>query len=167
MREVGDSLYISHFKHRGAHQDPGLVSRFLLRSEAIAPSSIEGIAPNPKNVALAELALEEVVRGLSDTAQLVARNMTIVRDASDTLSEKDVITVADLETLQASLITATTELQGRGQRRTGSAGRGTTRAYVSLDVLDLLTRSERAMASSDVDTASSPPMRPVPVPRTR
>lgn len=41
------------------------------------------------------------------------------------------------------------------------------RAYDSLDVLDLLTRSERAMASRDVDTASSPPMRPVPMPQVR
>lgn len=98
--------------NRGAHQDLGLVSRFLLRSEAIASSYIEGIAPNPRNVALAELALDEDVRGLSDTAQQVARNMTIVRDASDALSEKDVITVADLDALQASLITAPVELQG-------------------------------------------------------
>jgi len=98
--------------NRGAHQDLGPVSRFLLRSEAIASSYIEGIAPSPRNVALAELALEEDVRGLSDTAQQVARNMTIVRDASDALSEKDVITVADLNALQASLITAPAELQG-------------------------------------------------------
>ncbi|MGP9747324.1 Fic family protein [Brachybacterium sp. AOP29-B2-41] len=98
--------------NRGTYQDLGLVSRFLLRSEAIASSYIEGIAPSPRNVALAELALEEDVRGLSDTAQQVARNMTIVRDASDALSEKEVITVADLGALQASLIPAPTELQG-------------------------------------------------------
>ena len=34
--------------NRGAHQDLGLVSRFLLRSEAIASSYIEGIAPSPR-----------------------------------------------------------------------------------------------------------------------
>ena len=44
--------------NRGAHRDLGLVSRFLLRSEAIASSFIEGIAPSPRNVALAELALD-------------------------------------------------------------------------------------------------------------
>lgn len=98
--------------NRGAHQDLGLVSRFLLRSEAIASSCIEGIAPSPRNVALAELALEEDVRGLSETAQQVARNMTIVRDASDALAEKDAIAVADLEALQSSLIPGPSELQG-------------------------------------------------------
>ena len=36
------------------------------------------------------------------------------------------------------------------------------RAYVSLDVLDLITHSERAMASRDFDTASSPPVRAAP-----
>lgn len=35
------------------------ISRFLLRSEAIASSQIEGIAPNARNVALAELADEQ------------------------------------------------------------------------------------------------------------
>lgn len=98
--------------NRGAHQDLGLVSRFLLRSEAIASSYIEGIAPSPRNVALAELALEEDVRGLSEAAQQVARNMTIVRDASDALAEKDAIAVADLEALQSSLIPGPPELQG-------------------------------------------------------
>ena len=39
------------------------------------------------------------------------------------------------------------------------------RAYVSLDVLALITLSERAMASRDFDTASSPPVRPVPIRR--
>ena len=65
--------------NRGSHGDLGLVSRFLLRSEAIASSYIEGITPSPRNVALAELALDEDVRGLTETAQQVARNMTIVR----------------------------------------------------------------------------------------
>lgn len=98
--------------NRGTHQDLGLVSRFLLRSEAIASSYIEGIAPSPKNIVLAELALDEDVRGLSDTAHQVARNMTIVRAAADALSERDVLTVADLEALQTSLILSPAELQG-------------------------------------------------------
>jgi Fic family protein len=98
--------------NRSAHGDLGLVSRFLLRSEAIASSYIEGIAPSPRNIALAELALDEDVRGLSEAAQQVARNMTIVRDASDALSEKDALTVGDLEALQASLIPAPPEMQG-------------------------------------------------------
>lgn len=97
---------------RGVHRDLGLVSRFLLRSEAIASSYIEGIAPSPRNVALAELALDEDVRGLSETAQQVARNMTIVRDASDTMAENDTVAVDDLVALQASLIPDPPELRG-------------------------------------------------------
>lgn len=98
--------------NRGAHGDLGLVSRFLLRSEAIASSYIEGIAPSPRNIALAELALDEDVRGLTETAQQVARNMTIVRDASDALSAKDTLTIEDLEALQTSLISDPSDLQG-------------------------------------------------------
>lgn len=98
--------------NRGSHGDLGLVSRFLLRSEAIASSYIEGITPSPRSVALAELALDEDVRGLTETAQQVARNMTIVRAASDALSTKDALTIGDLETLQSSLITYPSDLQG-------------------------------------------------------
>lgn len=102
--------------NRGAHQDLDLVARFLLRSEAIASSYIEGIASSPRDVALAELALDEDVKGLSDTAQDVARNMAIVRDASDALSRKDAVAVADIEDLQTSLIPGPPDL--RGQRST-------------------------------------------------
>ena len=98
--------------NRGVHGDLGLVSRFLLRSEAIASSYIEGIAPSPRSIAMAELALDEDVRGLTETAQQVARNMTIVRDASDALSAKDALTIDDLETLQSSLINSPSDLQG-------------------------------------------------------
>ncbi|WP_245851225.1 Fic family protein [Brachybacterium vulturis] len=110
--EVAAAERAVHALNRGTHQDLGLVSRFLLRSEAIASSYIEGIAPSLKNVALAEIALDEDVRGLSDTAHQVARNMAIVRAASDALSERDVLTVDDLEALQASLIPSPAELQG-------------------------------------------------------
>lgn len=98
--------------NRGTHRDLGLVSRFLLRSEAIASSYIEGIAPTPRNVAIAELALEEDITGLSRTAQDVARNMTIVREASEALAEKHAVSVADIEALQASLIGDSEDLVG-------------------------------------------------------
>jgi Fic family protein len=98
--------------NRGVHGELGLVSRFLLRSEAIASSYIEGIAPSPRSIALAELALDEDVRGLTETAQQVARNMTIVRDASDALSAEGALTIDDLETLQSSLINSPSDLQG-------------------------------------------------------
>ena len=98
--------------NRSPHQDLRLVARFLLRSEAIASSYIEGIAPSPRNVALAELGQNEEVRGLSDAAQDVARNMTIVRDAADALADKDSIDVTDLTALQTSLLPQDPELQG-------------------------------------------------------
>src|SRR5699024_2972113 len=71
-----------------------------------------GDRSEPRNVALAELALDEDVRGLSETAQQVARNMTIVRDASDAMAENDTVAVDDLVALQASLIPDPPELRG-------------------------------------------------------
>lgn len=93
--------------------DLALVSRFLLRSEAIASSFIEGIAPNPKNIALAELSeSDEPVLGLSEAAQQVARNMTIVRTATQALASVDQLTPGDLEELQIALVQERPDLQG-------------------------------------------------------
>ena len=80
------------------------LSRFLLRSEAIASSQIEGIAPAVKQVALAEIGEAEDIRGISDAAKLVARNMTVVREASDRLARSQSVTVTDLEQLQKALL---------------------------------------------------------------
>lgn len=80
------------------------VSRFLLRSEAIASSFIEGVAPSPQQVALAELGKHESVRGISEQAQLVANNMTVVRRASTELVEADLVTVEHIVGLQAALL---------------------------------------------------------------
>ena len=80
------------------------LSRFLLRSEAIASSQIEGIAPAAKQVALAEIGEAEDIRGISDAAKLVARNMTVVREASDRLARSQSVTVTDLEQLQKALL---------------------------------------------------------------
>nr|MDK8533026.1 Fic family protein [Gleimia europaea] len=91
------------------------VARFLLRSEAIASSQMEGITPAPKQVALAELGEQEDIRGISDAAQLVARNMTAVQRASSVLSNKDRVTPSDLEDLQESLLGDKT--QGLGIRQ--------------------------------------------------
>lgn len=107
--------------NRSSHKDLGLVSRFLLRSEAIASSFIEGIAPSPKNVALAELGLNERVLGLSQAAQEVARNMTVVSAATETLAWGDHVRLADLTALQAALITVPT-LQGIRTRQNWIGG---------------------------------------------
>jgi Fic family protein len=87
----------------GAQALEGL-ARFLLRSEAIASSLIEGIAPSPQQVALAELAQDEDVRGFGDQARLVANNITVLRRAGEELATADAITVADIEALHRALL---------------------------------------------------------------
>ncbi len=87
----------------GARALEGL-ARFLLRSEAIASSLIEGIAPSPQQVALAELAQDEDVRGFSDQARLVANNITVLRRAGEELATADAITVGDIEALHRALL---------------------------------------------------------------
>ena len=82
------------------------LSRFLLRSEAIASSQIEGIVPAAKQVALAEIGEAEDIRGISDAAKLVARNMTVVREASDRLARSQGVAITDLEQLQRALLGA-------------------------------------------------------------
>lgn len=80
------------------------VARFLLRSEAIASSRIEGLAPSSQQVALAELGRSESVRGVSQQAQLVANNMTIVREATTALVVADEVTVEHVVELQRALL---------------------------------------------------------------
>lgn len=80
------------------------IARFLLRSEAIASSRIEGITPSAQQVALAELGQSESVRGLSEQARLVANNMTVVREATTALVEADQLRVADIVELHRSLL---------------------------------------------------------------
>lgn len=87
----------------GAGDLDGL-SRFLMRSEAIASSMIEGITPSPQQVALAELAQDEPVRGFSDQARLVANNVTVLREASQSLATAEEVTVEDVVRLHAALL---------------------------------------------------------------
>lgn len=80
------------------------IARFLLRSEAIASSRIEGIAPSAKQVALAELGQSEQVRGISEQARLVANNMTIVRRATSELVVVERLTVQHIVDLHEALL---------------------------------------------------------------
>ena len=80
------------------------IARFLLRSEAIASSLIEGIAASAQQVALAELGQSETVRGISEQATLVANNMTVVRAATTALAEADTLTVDDIVDLHRALL---------------------------------------------------------------
>lgn len=80
------------------------IARFLLRSEAIASSRIEGIAPSARQIAFAELAQHEQLAGFSAQAALVARNMTLVRDATTVLAGSDRLEVELLEALHRALL---------------------------------------------------------------
>ena len=80
------------------------IARFLLRSEAIASSRIEGIAPSAQQVALAELGQSETVRGISEQARLVANNMTVVRRSTTELAEAESLTVDHIVGLHQSLL---------------------------------------------------------------
>jgi Fic family protein len=80
------------------------LSRFLLRSEAVASSLIEGIAPGAHQVALAELGQDEDVKGFSDQARLVANNITILRRAGADLATAERVDVADIEALHRALL---------------------------------------------------------------
>jgi len=98
------------------------VARFLLRSEAIASSHIEGVAPSAKQVALAELGTTELVQGLSAHAKLVANNLTVVQVAAGRLADADVITIADLEELHAALLADEPRLHGIRSRQNWIGG---------------------------------------------
>ena len=95
VREVSQGRYAADLEG---------MARFLLRSEAIASSLIEGIAPSPQQVALAELAQEEDVRGFSEQAKLVANNITVLRRASRELVDAHRIGVGDIVGLHSALL---------------------------------------------------------------
>lgn len=88
----------------GLSDDLPAISRFLLRSEAIASSRIEGIAPSARQVALAELGQREAVQGISAPAQMVANNMSLVREATTRLVHAPLVTVGDVVELHRSLL---------------------------------------------------------------
>lgn len=96
----------------GALPDMTGIARFLLRSEAIASSRIEGMAPSAHRVALAELAQQEEVRGLSEQARAVARNVTLVRAAVEELSGARPVTADRLLALHRSLLPDSPEHHG-------------------------------------------------------
>ncbi|MEV0985172.1 MULTISPECIES: Fic family protein [unclassified Brevibacterium] len=109
---------------RRAGADLAGVSRYLLRSEAIASSRIEGIAPNPRNVALAELGLSEDVSGISEQAQLVANNMTIVKSATTALVAAPTVQIDDVVSLQRALLPDAHRMHGVRTRQNWIGGSG-------------------------------------------
>ncbi|MCI6411793.1 Fic family protein [Schaalia hyovaginalis] len=95
-----------------SNEDLAGIARFLLRSEAIASSLIEGYSPSTRQVAFAELEGEEGKLNASDQARLVVRNMTVVEEARKSLVEQPFITADDLIRLQAALLADSPELTG-------------------------------------------------------
>lgn len=91
------------------------LARFLLRSEAIASSRIEGMQVAPQQLALAELAQSEQLAAASFTrnAQLVANNITTLRRAASDLATAPSITAAGTDDLHHALLP---DEQHRGQR---------------------------------------------------
>jgi Fic family protein len=82
------------------------LARFLLRSEAIASSRIEGLQVSPQQVGLAEIAAEESMTadGVNHTARQVAANITALRQATDELAAEPRMTVPGIEQLQGVLM---------------------------------------------------------------
>lgn len=82
------------------------LARFLLRSEAIASSWIEGMQVSAQQVALAELAQTEepVAREFSHNAQLVANNITALRKAATELAKRSSVTVDGINELHHALL---------------------------------------------------------------
>lgn len=82
------------------------LARFLLRSEAIASSRIEGLQVSAQQVALAELAQGEdlATAGFTQNAQLVANNITVLRKAATELAAAPTVTIDDINALHRALL---------------------------------------------------------------
>lgn len=100
----------------GATPGAAGMSRFLLRSEAIASSQIEGVAPSIKQVALAGLGDESAESRISATARLVANNIAVVRDATEAMAAVGRVDVPDLISLQRALLPRSQQLGIRGEQ---------------------------------------------------
>ena len=86
------------------------VSRYLLRSEAVSSSYIEGLRSNARNIVFEELKrLEHTANGTaaaahSSTATEVADNIAALTSAVERLGTAERITWADIEQLQKELL---------------------------------------------------------------
>lgn len=82
------------------------LARFLLRSEAIASSKIEGLQVSPQQIALAELAQTDstVAKGFTANAALVANNIAALRQAATDLAEVEEVDVEGIDRLHRALL---------------------------------------------------------------
>ena len=107
---------VAALDHGPGAEDLAGIARFLLRSEAIASSRIEGIAPSARQIAFAELAEHEEIRTFGEPARQVARNMTIVREATTDLVAAERIDSASIEQLHRALLAEEPRHHGVGVR---------------------------------------------------
>ncbi|NMO51965.1 Fic family protein [Actinoplanes sp. TBRC 11911] len=96
---------------RGLADTPGAMgleslARFLLRSEAIASSRIEGLQVSAQQVALAELATTEdaPIASFNENARLVANNIVTLRQAAGVLAACETISPQSFCDLHRALL---------------------------------------------------------------
>jgi hypothetical protein len=148
---------------------------------------IEGIAPSPQQVALAELGQDEQIRGFSEQARIewvdrlgtyrANRGMRQEPRADSAsarilaiLPEAPVMTTRAVQRILGISFPAARdaleELANASLLARKNVDRGTT-GYLAHDVLDLVGVTERRLASTQFDTRVSPPNRSVPAPSAR
>ncbi|MBC7271497.1 Fic family protein [Streptomyces albogriseolus] len=100
------------------------LARFLLRSEAVASSRIEGVVASARAIAHLELMLATKAgdeprghRGISDSAREVVNNVLALRRAVTALTDASSITVDDINGLQAALMVETEQGELSGSLR--------------------------------------------------
>lgn len=89
-------------------------ARFLLRSEAIASSRIEGLQVSPQQVGLAEVAEEESLTAetVNRTARKVAANISALQEATSQVARRDRIGIPAIEQIQVVLLHDEPQLHG-------------------------------------------------------
>lgn len=101
---------ILNLSDRGIRRETGSgtglegIARFLLRSEAISSSRIEGMAPPPDKVAIAELTRTDPDVPVTNVAQLVANNVSVLQQMSAQLRDTEELTNEDIMAAQALLL---------------------------------------------------------------
>lgn len=90
------------------------LARFLLRSEAIASSRIEGLQVSPQQVGLAEVAEEESssAESVNRTAKRVAANISALRQATYELASERHLSINGVVQLQILLLADEPHLHG-------------------------------------------------------
>lgn len=89
-----------------------LISPLLRSSEVAASSWIEGITPGSQQIALAGLAIDEDVSGISASATLVANNLVVARQVTRQWTDQTTLRISDLVEAQSSLLPDRPRLHG-------------------------------------------------------